>query len=618
MLALDPIERLLRQGPEEYWAAGGVTLVVSFVAGVVLTELARRAAMRWGFVAAPSADRWHRERAVPLLGGVAVAAAFAATALSLGLLDAPQARILLLAAAAICAVGLLDDRRGLEPTTKLTAQVLAALLLILAGFRLSPTGHAAADLALTVLWLVGITNALNLLDNMNGLCAGVAVLAALFRAALFFYEGEPAGALLCLALAGATLGFLCFNFPAGKVFLGDAGSLFLGFFLAGITLTGSHAYAKNFVALLAFPVLILLVPILDTTLVTITRRLEGRSVVAGGRDHVSHRLVAYGFSDRRAVVLLWALAAASGATALLLAVYGMSRMIGLAALLALSLALLGVYLGRFSQHVHLRFRRTARAGVLVLTALCDLILLASANHLAWLLRFESALVGEPWTLFLRSLPALLLIKFLALILAGAYRRPWKYFGLEDALTLTRASAFASIAAVLYFFLLYRLAGYSRVVLALDFFLTTFLLLGFRASFRILDRLAPREAAAKKRVAIFPAGDAGELALRCILAQRQLCAVGFLDDDGDTRGRRIHAVEVLGGLTEIERLARQHRLDGIVLACEACLSTRRMLEAICRTHGLALLQAGVRIDEVPLASKPDAAEPRAVSPQEIRA
>jgi UDP-GlcNAc:undecaprenyl-phosphate GlcNAc-1-phosphate transferase len=617
MLIPDTAERLARLWPEEYWAASGVALGVSFLAGLALTELARRAARRMGFVAVPTADRWHREQAVPLLGGVAVAAAFALTAFALDLLRAPQTQVLLLAAAGIGAVGLLDDWRRISPAAKLTAQALLAALLLAANFRLSPTGQAGFDLALTFLWLVGITNALNLLDNMNGLCAGVAVLAAGFRAALFFYAGEPMGALVCLALAGATLGFLCFNFPAGKIFLGDAGSLFLGFFLAGVTLTGSHAYAKNFAALLAFPVLILLVPILDTTLVTITRRLEGRRVAQGGRDHVSHRLVAYGFSDRRAVLLLWALAAASGSVALLLAVYGADRVAGLAALLVLSLALLGVYLGRFSQQAHVRFRRAARAGGLALTALCDLLLLAAAYHLAWLLRFESGLAGEPWKLFLQSLPALLLIKFLALVLAGAYRRPWKYFGLEDALTLTRASAAGTVAAVLYFFVVYRLAGYSRVVLALDFFIATFLLLGFRASFRILDRLAPREAAGKKRVAIYPADDAGELALRCILARNELCAVGFLDDDGEGRGRRIHAVEVLGGLVEIERLARRHRLDGIVLAYEACLSTRRLLEAICRAHGLALLQAGARVEEVPL-TRPADATAESLAPQEARA
>ncbi|HWQ03101.1 MAG TPA: hypothetical protein VNL38_01350, partial [Candidatus Nitrosotenuis sp.] len=228
--------------------------------------------------------------------------------------------------------------------------------------------------------------------------------------------------------------------------------------------------------------------------------------------------------------------------------------------------------------------------------------------MAWLLRFDGALRGEALQLFLRSLPELVLIKFVALVLAGAYRRPWKYFGLEDALTLVRASAFASLAAVLYFFVVYRLAGYSRVIFALDFFLLTFLLLSFRASFRILDRLAPRESVAQRRVAIYPADDSGEIALRYLLAQRQLVPVGFLDDDGERRGARIHSVAVLGGLTEIAALVRRHRLDGIVLAYEACLSTRRLLEAICRQHGLALLQAGVRIDEVNLAP---AAEPLVV-------
>jgi UDP-GlcNAc:undecaprenyl-phosphate GlcNAc-1-phosphate transferase len=572
-------------------------VLVSFTLGVLFTELARRTALRCGIVATPTADRWHRNHPIPLLGGVGVAVAFLTAGLCFDLFPTFELQVLMVSAAAMCAVGLWDDCRQLQPQSKFVAQALLSLLLLAAGFRLSSTGLPLLDVPLTLLWLVGITNALNLLDNMNGLCGGVAVLAALFRAALFYFDGQPQGALLCLALAGAAAGFLCFNFPAGRIFLGDAGSLFLGFWLAGITLTGHHAFAKNYLALLAIPVLLLLVPILDTTLVTITRRLEGRSVARGGRDHVSHRLVAYGLSDRKAVLLLWGLSSVSGGVALLLVLYGVSRIASLAVLLVLTLCLLGVYLGRFGQRVHVRFRGAARTGGLALTALLDVLLLGAAWHAAWLLRFDGALRGEQLQWFLDTLPELLLIKLAALLIAGVYRRPWKYFGLEDAFTVARAAALGSVAAVLYFFFVYRLAGFSRVIFALDFLLVAILLLAFRATFRILDRLAPLDAAGHRRVLIYPADDSGELALRCILAQRHLIPVGFLDDDPGCSGRRIHSVEIVGVLSEIAFLARRHRVEAIVLAYEAPLATRRMLEAVCRAHGLALLQADVRIDEV---------------------
>src|SRR4029077_15375024 len=157
-----------------------------------------------------------------------------------------------------------------------------------------------------IFWLVGITNALNLLDNIDGLAGGVAAIGALFLTYLCHAAHQPAHAALCAPFAGAVCGFLVFNFNPASIFMGDCGSLFLGFFLAGSALINPAAgRSRTFLPVLAVPVLILFIPIFDTLFVMVQRKLAGRPVSLGGRDHTSHRLVALGLSERHAVLLLY-------------------------------------------------------------------------------------------------------------------------------------------------------------------------------------------------------------------------------------------------------------------------------------------------------------------------
>src|SRR5262249_9820274 len=155
------------------------------------------------------------------------------------------------------------------------------------------------DMILTLVWVVGVTNAFNLLDNMDGLAGGMAFIAGGFRLALFLLEGNLAAAIMTAGFMGAVAGFLIRNVPPARIFMGDAGSLFLGFFLSGLCLVVDAAYySRGIMAVLAVPVLLVLIPIFDTTFVTVTRLLRGQAVSQGGRDHTSHRLVALGASER--------------------------------------------------------------------------------------------------------------------------------------------------------------------------------------------------------------------------------------------------------------------------------------------------------------------------------
>jgi len=276
----------------------------------------RAIARRLGMLEAPREDRWHRTPTA-LLGGLAIYGAFL-TGFVLHFHELAAALPVMISSTLLLMVGLLDDCVGVSPRAKITAQILAAAIVVNSGLHLPWTQNAAMNGLLTVVWLVGIANAINLLDNMDGLAAGVSAIACVFLAATFSLNGQTEFALFPALLCGATLGFLVFNFKPASIFMGDCGSMFLGSALGGIALLSEYGRSRNLLAVLLTPVLIMAIPIFDTCLVTVTRKLAGQPVSRGGRDHVSHRLVALGVSERWAVLILYALAASCGLFALLL------------------------------------------------------------------------------------------------------------------------------------------------------------------------------------------------------------------------------------------------------------------------------------------------------------
>lgn len=322
-----------------------VPAVFSLVLALALTPPVRALARHWGVVARPRSDRWHTQPTA-LLGGVAFYVAVMATRLAIG---RPLAEdwVILAGSAWLFLVGLIDDLFHIRPYQKLLGQLLAAALVIWQGLNYPWTGTAPLDTAITLLWLVGITNGLNLLDNMDGLAAGIAAIAAGFLAAHFLTHGRPDEARDFAVLAAALLGFLVFNSYPASIFMGDCGALFLGFFLAADSLRGLHEEQTSGTRWdLMVPVLVLAVPIFDTTLVSVLRQLNGRAISQGGRDHSSHRLVAWGLSERLAVWTLYGLALISGGLALVLEHVSFGA--GLAVCLAYGMALLGfsVFLAR--------------------------------------------------------------------------------------------------------------------------------------------------------------------------------------------------------------------------------------------------------------------------------
>ena len=321
--------------------AGIAALLVSLAA----TFLVRAFARRYKFVAKPKLDRWHK-KPTAMLGGAAI---FLTTALMFAVFGPKTHDSLIVFAGAsfLFLVGLLDDILNIKPYQKLIGQLIGASIIVGFGLRLPLTGFEIVDIWLTVFWLVGITNAINLLDNMDGLAVGISAIAAISLAIGFGTNGQIDELTLTVIFIGALLGFLAYNFNPASIFMGDCGSMFVGFLLASSVLLGqTGGRSRGIFSILAVPVLILFVPIFDTTFVTILRKLWGRKASQGGRDHTSHRLVALGLSERAAVLMLYVFAIMAGALSLLVSRIGTVQSLALVALFTIVLTIMGVYLSK--------------------------------------------------------------------------------------------------------------------------------------------------------------------------------------------------------------------------------------------------------------------------------
>lgn len=578
---------------------------LAFGAGLLATLACERLAARVGLVTPPRDDRWHR-RPVPLLGGVAIMVATVATLAGWGVLRGRLAT-LVLASLAMGAVGLVDDLRPMRPPVKLLAQIVLAGVLIEADLMLRLTHMPILDVVLTLFWVVGITNAFNLLDNMDGLAAGMAAITGAFRLAVFLIEGNGQAAVAAAGFVGAVLGFLVRNFPPARIFMGDAGSLFLGFFLAGLCLVVEAGYySRGVAAVLGVPVLLMAIPIFDTTFVTLTRLVTGRRVSQGGRDHTSHRLVALGVSERRALAVLYGISALGGTLALLAYRYGADYSLVLQVLLGVALVLLGVYLAQV-EVTRAGAPRPERAVVRlvhdfpykrhVATALIDLVLAVAAYYAAYLLRFEDDFARHRAVLMATVVPVVV-CQLAGMTLLGAYRGVWRYASVADLLQVVRGVTAGTVAAVLYLVFATGLVGVSRAVLVLDWILLVLLVGASRVSFRLLGELFREPRPGARRVLIYGAGDGGELALRELRNNPALGreAVGFIDDDRGKAGTRIHGVPVLGDLDQLEGVLGAQRIEEVVVASRKIPAARvRQLQATCSARGVAVVRAAVRFD-----------------------
>lgn len=295
-------------------ASIALILTAALTFSILATPLARRAALRSGFIAIPRSRDSH-STPIPLLGGAAIYAAFVAALLLFGDLAHIRELIgILLGATIVSLFGLADDRWGMKALVKLGGQILAATVLLLGGTQVQLFAEPILNWMVTLLWVVVITNAINFLDNMDGLSSGVAIIAAAFFL-LLAAMNQPRQVLvgaMAAALIGACIGFLRYNFNPASIFMGDTGSLFIGFILAALAIKLRFLNNIPLVTWL-IPVCVLGLPLFDLALVTVARIRRGvNPFITAGKDHLSHRLHALGMTKREAVLTCYLLAGASG------------------------------------------------------------------------------------------------------------------------------------------------------------------------------------------------------------------------------------------------------------------------------------------------------------------
>lgn len=292
-------------------------MIAGFAAAVGFTPITKRIAVHFGVLDQPSSRKVHTTP-TPLMGGLAI---YGALVLALVFFSPPfylvEFGAILAGATWLALVGFVDDRNGMKPWIKMSAQTIAGLVLVAAGIQVRIFSSDVLDIVLTLIWIVGITNAMNFQDNMDGLAAGITAVASVFFFIMAVQEELSLVGSLAAALGGASIGFLIYNFNPATTFMGDMGSMVLGFLLAVLAIKlDFHVPASRQIVTGMVPIVVLGFPIFDTCLVVFTRLRERRSPMKGGKDHTSHRLVSLGLSHRAAVLILYAVCVVLGFTAI--------------------------------------------------------------------------------------------------------------------------------------------------------------------------------------------------------------------------------------------------------------------------------------------------------------
>jgi UDP-GlcNAc:undecaprenyl-phosphate/decaprenyl-phosphate GlcNAc-1-phosphate transferase len=527
------------------------------------------------------------------------------------------------ATAVLMVVGLVDDLRSLRPALKLAVEILAGIIAVASGCRIDTV--VGIDLGwfgptATVFWIVAIINAVNMIDGLDGLAAGAGLIIGATLFSISLYLGNIESSLILAALCGALLGFLCYNFHPARIFLGDSGSLFIGFVLAVSAIQSSSKAAT--ITVIIWPLLALGLPLAELVLTMLRRTLRVVRVVrldertqryefsfsgsaalfTADRDHIHHRLLATGLTNSRVVAILYGVCALLGVGSFLLVInYHDANVLLL--LLAFGLAAIAI------KQLDYRELQPFRSGLLLplfdlpaanrrlVCVLLDLgfISLSYLAASAILLNTFSRASLAP---LLTIVPLLAAVKIGCFMLAGLYRRSYRYAGITDLFALGKAIALATTGGWIVFFA----AGYGRFpalsVVVLDAYLLATLLLGSRVSFRLLDYVFSMSRPGM-RTLIYGAGSAGVAALREIRSNPAIGMrpIGFLDDDPGKQGCMLQEVSVYQS-AELAAFIQERKTDAVVIA------TRKLpreelgkVTRLCANAGIMLRYFQITLDEL---------------------
>jgi len=602
---------------------------IAAVISWVLTPYTAVIARRLGAIDQPGPRRLNASP-VPRLGGIAVIAA-AVLAWSI-LLVVPGfeetfpvdlALAMFVGMVPIFGISLIDDIRSVNVGTRLLVQCLSAIGVVMLGVHVYPNIHLFGrtfhigvwSLPITVLWIVGVTNAFNLADGLDGLSAGLALISAASFTALGLIQGGPTLAALPLVLVGALIGFLPFNLYPARVFLGDCGATAIGFCLACLGLRSGMALTAGLAILV--PVLVVAVPIADT-LVAIARRTirggtPGAGVFTADRDHIHHRLLKQGFDQARAVFLLYGVAGALATIGVLSLFVTNSN----AALLLATLMAAGfIGVGRLGYDEFAVLRRgvilplydASLVKLSLFRVFVDITLVAAAFYGASVLKYDDWYIRLEREMFLNHLVIMLPVTILTFLVFRLYQRSWRFASIGDVIGV----ALAVVAAGAVSFVLGRLFVNEATSWSLFTIHTTLLLLlasGARSSFRILQYWRQHAQPNARAALVYGAGAEGLTAVLELEADPSLSmrVAGYVDDDPAKAHRRIHGYPVLGRLADLERLIAANGIETVIVAAGTIDDRRLQIAAdVCQRAGVELVRfsLAVRLVDVSTPTQPE--------------
>ncbi|MHB8384189.1 MAG: hypothetical protein ACYDC3_17820 [Candidatus Binataceae bacterium] len=610
----------------EQFTAIGLVTAVAFASAVATLPLAIIVGRKLGLTARPAVQAAGREEiaefgGAPIIGAILIALAMTHF-LPLWILGG---------AGALLIVGILDDAIEMRPYQKFLCQVAVCIWAV--GFALPAyalTPWRVLDGAIAVVWLLATTNAFNLIDGLDFLAAGIGITAAAAIAATGIMHHAPQVWMPSFAIVGALGAFMFFNFPPASIIMGDAGALPLGYLLGALALAGGDLATNSRLTKYVFPVLVMIVPLLDTGIVSVTRIATGGWISRHGSDHSHHRLLSLGLTDRAAVAVCCAVAAVGALCGFAANVLTHENVIVALPFLILATAVLALFMmdltfehnppgleyghvqgvARFILHLGYK-QRIAEAAI-------DFALISGAFLAAHALRLDFDINSATIGTLLRQVPYVILATYPAFIIAGVYRGIWRYTSLSDGLRFANGAVLAGVFVTL----AARAAPIelSGSIVVLFVILLFNLLMMTRVSFQAIRKGISQLAAENGRVLIIGAGQKGAAAANFIFSSRRQSArvIGFIDDDAFKLGKLMHGQRVLGTFGDLERIYEAVPFDELLLAAGG-LSTARMasLADFAERHGIAMRRFSIELNELAGPGISDLAHPQRAATMGLR-
>ncbi len=586
-----------------------VGFVLSVVFSLLLTPGAIKLANFAGAIDKPGGRKIHNHP-IPRMGGIAPFVSFILTCLIVFALfpvlnissgiSTSGSIISVFSLFFILSVGICDDIWMLKPGQKFFAQLMAGTLIYFAGVRFSsfsiPFSGSIINLGifsfpLTVFWVVGITNAFNLIDGLDGLAGGIAAISSLTIASIALLHSDISIAIICIILAGSLLGFLRYNFNPAKIFLGDSGSLFIGFTLAFLSIQSATKGSTAFSILI--PILALGVPVLDTLIAMLRRLLNWflpeqslkasiikklHSMFLPDKRHIHHQLLARGLTQRKAVLILYVVSFSFGLCAYFITA-GSINSSSMIILLGIAAAFTAKKLGYkeiliIKNGILLKLYSLTFLRHRLFRVFLDSVSVFAAFFLASLLSSLFSLFQNGIDNFIYSMAVICSLQLLAFVIGGLYKHSIRLSGIGDFLQIAKSTfiALAITAAAAYLLPLPGgwkwISTHSGIFITLDFYFLITFVAGIRISFHFLNYVFNRESGRGKKVLIYGAGYKGLITLQALINfNNDKCPVGFLDDDPELEGKFLNGYPVFGSHWKLEGLLKRNHVDEIIIADE---------------------------------------------------